>query len=619
MAPDLYNETAYRQFAENVMPTFKGNNIEEHSMRKLRALSIKTGTKTIFGSWGWRSAVSSRIGPRTVYLGSPSVRLPKLTDLMRGFVENAPEELHKVAQVMRDLPFVHVRRQMGDNPEFNPICNLYMSVSDPKLYRTAYLWANTMGDVNPRRPGPEFTMIHIPEEHPIRQQVLALPEYNMNICLGSDYVGEDKKGFLRQAMWSADQRGMLGLHAGTKVVFIKDPITGKLKKFGVLLFGLSATGKSTWSCHQLGLSYKDGEMTQVCQDDIVFLRKDGSAFGSERGFYVKTDVDVKLQEAMYYALIDKTALYDNVMIDASGRPDFLDERLNANGRAVIRKDKVRIKVGRKLVPIESESINLPPLEELDGLIFAFITRRHTIMPFAQRLNLEQAALAYLWGESTHSYASEPAKAGESVRTVGTDPFIIGSRGFKVNRFYEIIKNLDAKYPGKLMFFQYNTGGVGEILERTEVGGQVKKNLVRKAVRVPIDLMAALQRGDLRGTNKYKKCIFGTDEVIETQGDLTPFDPHKFYSQDQIDFYLTDIVNGRKKFTDEINAEGLNTDILKAAEKSFAISPKEKPKFVSPGMDLGKGEKKPTIDTSPPRSIFSDLPPVTRPPRRFAGR
>ncbi len=619
MASDLYNETAYRQFAENVTPTFKGNNIEEHSMRKLRALSIKTGTKTIFGSWGWRSAVSSRIGPRTVYLGSPSVRLPKLTDLMRGFVENAPEELHKVAQVMRALPFVHVRRQMGNNPEFNPICNLYMSASDPKFVRGAYLWANTLGDVS-RRPGPEFYMIHIPEEHPIRQQVLVLPEYNINICLGSDYVGEDKKGFLRQAMWAADRRGMLGLHAGTKVVLIKDPISGKLKKFGVLLFGLSATGKSTWSCHQLGLSHKDGEMTQVSQDDIVFLRNDGSAYGSERNFYVKTDVDVKLQEAMYYALIDKTALLDNVMVDSHGRPDFLDERLNANGRAVIRKDKLRVKVGKKFVPIEADGINLPPLEQLDGLAFAFITRRHTIMPFAQRLSLEQAALAYLWGESTHSYASEPAKAGESVRTVGTDPFIIGSRGFKVNRFYEILKGLDAKYPGKLMFFQYNTGGVGEILERTEVGGQVKKTLVRKAVRVPIDLMAALQRGDLRGTNKYRKCMFGTEEAYETVGgDLTPYEPSKFYSQEQIDYYLTDLVNGRKKFTEEVSAEGLNADILKAAEKSFAISPKEKPKFVSPGMDIAKGEKKPAIDTTPPRSIFSDLPPVTRPPRRVGGR
>ena len=242
MASELYNEVVYRQFAENLMPLLKGKNIEHPSMRKLKALSIKTGTKTIFGSWGWRSAVSSRIGPKTVYLGSPAVRLPKLTDLMRTLVENAPEELHKIIQVMRDLPFVHVRRQMGNNPDFNPICNLYMSVSDIKNYRTAYMWANTLGEVT-RRPGPEFHMIHIPEEHPIRQQVLSIPEHNINLALGSDYVGEDKKGFLRQAMWSADRRGMLGLHAGTKVVYIKDPITGKLKTFGVLMFGLSATGK----------------------------------------------------------------------------------------------------------------------------------------------------------------------------------------------------------------------------------------------------------------------------------------------------------------------------------------------------------------------------------------
>ena len=87
-------------------------------------------------------------------------------------------------------------------------------------------------------------------------------------------------------------------------------------------------------------------------------------------------------------------------------------------------------------------------------------------------------------------------------------------------------------------------------------------------------MAALQRGDLRGTNKYRQSIFGTDEVIETiGGDLTPFDPHKFYSQDQIDFYLTDIVNGRKKFTDEIIAEGLNTDIIKSADQHSRFRPR----------------------------------------------
>ena len=58
----------------------------------------------------------------------------------------APDQLHKVLQVLRTMPFVHVRRQMGDNAEFNPVCNLYVCVADPKNYRLAYQWAMTMGD-----------------------------------------------------------------------------------------------------------------------------------------------------------------------------------------------------------------------------------------------------------------------------------------------------------------------------------------------------------------------------------------------------------------------------------------------------------------------------------------
>ena len=292
--------------------------------------------------------------------------------------------------------------------------------------------------------------------------------------LGTDYMGEDKKGFLRQAMWAADTKGMLGLHAGTKKVTAVGQ-DGKLKKYGVFLFGLTATGKSTWSCHQLGLDHSKGEKTLVTQDDICFLRKDGSALGSENNFFVKTDVEEKYQEAMYNALIDKSALYENVMIKANGEPDFLDESLTANGRAVIQRKKLQVKIDGKMVDIFSDSINLPPIEEMDGLIFAFITRRNTIMSFAQELTPAQAVLAYLWGESTHSYASQPAKAGETVRIVGTDPFIIGSRAKKVNRLYEILMTLSSNHPDKLKCMQYNTGGMGEVIETYEENGTKKKN------------------------------------------------------------------------------------------------------------------------------------------------
>ena len=575
-----YDPPLYARFVENLKailsaPAASTPNIRDVTLSDLKPLALQTGFRTRNGSYCWRSAVSSRMAAKTVFLGSSDVWVPKPTDAQRQIVEAAPEELHKVLHLMRTLPFVRLRRRLCDNSEFNPTCTLYMSVADPKNHRTAYMWGNTLAEPDKKKPGPDFTMIHIPDEHSLRMQILSLPEYDLNIALGSDYTGEDKKGFLRQGMFRADQRGMLGLHAGTKVVTVHDAKEGKLKTYGVFMFGLTATGKSTWSCHQLGLNQKRGEGTMVVQDDIVFLRADGSAFGTEVGFYVKTDVDKVEQEAMYNALSDKTALLENVMVEADGTVNFLDERLGENGRGVIRRDRLKVRVGRKLAGISYKSINLPPLEELDGLVFAFITRRNTILPAAQELTPEQAVLAYLWGESTHSFATVPAKAGESARIVGTDDFIVGAQGRKVNRFHEMIMTLVNRYPGKIRFFQYNTGGVGEIIETTTEGGQTKKRLVRKAVRVPIPLMSAIQRGDLRGTNKYEIGRFGNGEIVSCEeGDLSAYDAAKFYPAEEIERYAAELLEGRKKFTEEIAKQGLKPEIVRLAEESFGFVSRE---------------------------------------------
>ncbi|MFQ6069873.1 MAG: phosphoenolpyruvate carboxykinase (ATP) [Candidatus Aminicenantales bacterium] len=579
---NLYHEEAYRNFAQQLPTVLKGRNIKSVKLKWLEPRAKASGVRTSYGSYGWRSAISSRIAPRTVYLGNQHVRLPRPTSLQESLIASAPEELEKVLHLLRTLPFYHIRRRMGDNDSFNPFCNLYVSAADVMNYRLGYMWGSTLFDPQ-KKPGPEFIMIHIPEEHQLRQQVLVLPEYNINIALGTDYMGEDKKGFLRQAMWGADREGMLGLHAGTKLVTVRDK-KGKLKTFGVFLFGLTATGKSTWSCHQLGLDHNKGEKTTVIQDDIVFLRKDGSALGSENNFFVKTDVEKETQEAMYNALTDKSALFENVMIKANGEVDFLDESLTANGRAVVCRDKLTVDINGKKVGIFSKSINLPPVEELDGLIFAFITRRNTIMSFAQELTPEQAVLAYLWGESTHSYASQPHKAGESVRIVGTDPFIIGSRAKKVNRFYELIMTLVSEHPEKLRFFQYNTGGIGEIIETVEENGEEKKRMVRKVSRVPISLMAKIQRGDLRGTNVYERGILGTKEIRECESQsLDEYNIKKYYSEEQIQAYIKDLVEGRRAFTEEIASEGLRQEIIYAAERSFRIDrSREKVKVTVPG-------------------------------------
>jgi phosphoenolpyruvate carboxykinase (ATP) len=579
MAPK-HDIDAYRRFAENLPAALKGKNIRETSVREARRQAIPHAVRTRNGSYCWRSAVSSRMGQKTAFLGSEKVQQCKPNEYQRKLVETAPEMLHKTLQLVQTLPMMHLRRRMGDNPDFNPICNLYMSVADPKNWRLLLAWGTTMFDPGRGRPGPEITMIHIPDEHPIRMQILALPEHNINICLGSDYTGEDKKGFLRQAMHCAEAQDMLGLHAGTKLVIAKDAASGELKRYGVFLFGLTATGKSTWSCHQLFLDHDAGEDTLAVQDDICFLRRDGAAYGSENNFYVKTDVDARLQEAMYTALSHESAILENLMVRSDGTIDFLDERLGENGRGVMKRRELKVRRGRRMHCIAHDSVNLPALGEgLDGLVFAFITRRNTIMPFAQELTPEQAVLAYLWGESTHSFATRPEMAGESVRTVGTDPFIIGPQGRKVNMFHDIVMGLAEKHPGKVRCFMYNTGGMGEIIKQTADG---QRHLVRKVERVPIDLMAAIQRGDLRRSNRYQPGRLGTSEIAETEGDLARWKPDRFYTASEIEDYVQDLVDGRRDYTERIASEGLSPEIVKIAEASFErIVPRRKDSVAIP--------------------------------------
>ncbi len=570
-----YDLDAYRHFAENLKPVLQGKNIRTISLKEARKRATPFAVKTNTGAYCWRSAVSSRMGQKTVYLGSDKVRQASLNPYQSEVVQNAPEMLHKVLQLIQSLPMVHLNRRMAENHDFNPSCDLYVSVADPKNYRLPLAWGTTMFDPKGARKGPKITMIHIPDEHPIRMQILSLPEHNINIALGTDYTGEDKKGFLRQAMYCADGEGMLGLHSGTKLVKARDAKTGEVQRYGGFLFGLTATGKSTWSCHQLGLDYEDGEETLAVQDDICFLRKDGSAYGSENNFYVKTDVDETMQEAMYHALMDRSALLENLMVGADGKIDFLDERLGENGRGVMQRHKLRVRRGRRMVGIHTDSVNLPPLGEgIDGLVFAFITRRNTIMPFAQELTAEQAVLAYLWGESTHSFATRPELAGESVRIVGTDDFIIGPEGKKVNHFHDIIMDLCERFPGKVRFFQYNTGGMGEVITKDATG---KKTLIRKVERVPISLMADIQRGDFRDSNRYEPGPFGTGQLVAGEGcDLSHWKVENFYTAAEREAYLQDIVEGRLVHTAKISDQGLRPEIVRMSEQACeAIMPRRK--------------------------------------------
>jgi phosphoenolpyruvate carboxykinase (ATP) len=321
---------------------------------------------------------------------------------------------------------------------------------------------------------------------------------------------------------------MLGVHAGAKIVKAKDK-TGTIRRYGMILFGLSATGKTTHACHNHGL-LEDGEGQEIVQDDVVFIRPDGSALGSERGFYLKTGyLDPKVQPIIFRAAISHNTIFENVMVDHLGNVHFDDITLTENGRAIIQRDD--------LGADKSEGVNLPPLEELDGMIIIFITRRNTVVPIASKLNLEQAAAAFMLGESIETSAGDPRRAGESVREVGTNPFIVGDEAYEGNWFYDFLK----RHASKVQCYLLNTGGVGEIREE---GGSNK--VLKQALRVEIPEMATIIRGIVRNSVEWKQDSYFETLVPKSVNGvhMANFDPSKFYSREQMNAHVNKLKKER---------------------------------------------------------------------------
>jgi len=413
------------------------------------------------------------------------------------------------------------------------------------MIRLAYMVGQTLFPLKDEAPGPELCLLYIPEWQEKDRQILVFPEIGVTYVLGSDYYGEAKKGFLRMAMWAAKQRGLFGIHAGAKIVKARDQ-AGRIKRYSMILFGLSATGKTTHACHNHGL-VEDGEGQEIAQDDVVFLRTDGSVLGTEKGFYLKTGyLDPKVQPILFRAAISHRTIFENVMVDYLGNVYFDNSTLTENGRGIIQRED--------LGADKSESVNLPPLDMLDGMIIIFITRRNTVVPIASRLTIEQAAAAFMLGESIETSAGDPRRAGESVREVGTNPFIIGDEAYEGNWFYDFLK----EHRDKVQCYLMNTGGVGEIREGSD-------RIVKQTVLRPeIPEMAAIIRGIVRNTIEWEhESHFGTSIPKRTNGlQMTKFNLSNFYSGEVIRNYVDKL---RKERTEWLKTfEGLNQDIVAAA-------------------------------------------------------
>jgi len=529
---------------DTIKSLYHAGNVTHPSPSELRRIAEQYGVRTVYGNYNFVSTVKNRSAWLTVYVGNSKVLQRQLNPRQKEILINAPKTVELVHSYIRTTPLVCVKRTMGDNPYFNPSCTLYVSVHRKEMIRLAYMVGQTLFPFKEGAPGSELYLLYVPEWQEKDRQILVFPEIGVTYVLGSDYYGEAKKGFLRMAMWAAKQEGMLGVHAGAKIVKVKDN-TGRIRKYSMLLFGLSATGKTTHACHNHGL-IEDGEGQEIVQDDVVFLRLDGSALGTENGFYLKTGyLDPKVQPILFRAAISHKTIFENVMVDYLGNIHFDNIILTENGRAIIQRED--------LGADKSEGVNLPLLDELDGMIIIFITRHNTVVPIASKLTSEQAATAFMLGESIETSAGDPRRAGESVREVGTNPFIVGDEAYEGNWFFGFLK----RHSDKVQCYLLNTGGVGEVRKKDNDGNKI----VRQALRVEIPEMAAVIRGIVKDSIEWKhEPSFGTLVPKEVNGvQMSKFDLSEFYSQEQINAYVNKLKEERLEWLKRF--ENLNPAIV----------------------------------------------------------
>jgi len=421
------SETGVSSYSKELPdPADAENVVHNPSEERMRRLSEDLETTTEFGSPSYVSEYRSRCAERTKNAVDDD------------FDSSDHAVFEKAFRRAREDGMVCVDRLVGAHPEHSYVCRFYV----PKEHARVALALSKLLEPADEDAEPDFVTVQAPDTQPEDGEVAirVLPDEGVTAVLGSDYTGEAKKSFLRLFMYHVKKAGGLGLHAGSKRVSVRRE-DDEPTEVGQLFLGLSATGKSTLTAH--GLDLNGEEDATMLQDDVCGLLPDGTVIGSEgRGLYLKTaGLDADEQPAVYEAVTDKSAVLENVDVADDGTVDFDSERYTANGRAVVLREH--------LSSADDDEIDLGNVDQI------FFITRNPAMPPVARLPPESAAVAFMLGESIETSAGDPSRAGESVRVVGTNPFIVGSEGEEGNRFRDLVDELDVDC------YVLNTGCVGD--------------------------------------------------------------------------------------------------------------------------------------------------------------
>lgn len=279
--------------------------------------------------------------------------------------------------------------------------------------------------------------------------MIRFPEHRFTVGTVSSYQGEIKKACLSHWIYHVYKKGGTGIHAGSRQMTVKSG-SGKWKRTGMILWGLTGSGKSTHGMYVYGgpnaQFYKDRGIDvdsvvkdqYVKNDDVISLFYEG-VYGSEKGSWTKMEDVTSDQVALYKAGMSCRALHENTGVSADRMPDFLDEVLryrglvNRNARTVMSLEDMRPNFDGSI------DINFP----FDMGIF--ISPGYlTDYAWLHVTDPDFAAAILAAGRTVGHPAQSTEGIGEEKFSPLYNPFIIGKdarNADHVHRFREIIRKI----------------------------------------------------------------------------------------------------------------------------------------------------------------------------------
>lgn len=140
------------------------------------------------------------------------------------------------------------------------------------------------------------------------------PNTKQVLICGTGYAGEIKKAMFSVMNFILPEHNVLSMHCSAVL---------SEKNTSTLILGLSGTGKTTLSATQ-GLRLIGDDEHAWCDDGV---------FNLEGGCYAKTIRLSKEDEPQIYHALKPPAILENVILDNTGKPNYVDETITENLRA----------------------------------------------------------------------------------------------------------------------------------------------------------------------------------------------------------------------------------------------------------------------------------------------